>query len=422
MNPRQVIVLWIIAVALGLAVTLVKTSQQAARDTATHRTPGDTLFEAFPATDVASVTLTDAAGSLTINQSDGKWVVADRDDYPARTSNVLALLRTLGELKVAQAMEAGPSVAPRFGMDENAPSADDRGITATFADASGDEIARFSAGRMLESGGRFVRNHADESGFYTVNDMLLMLDRDPVRWLDDSFIRPEKISSIHVAEATTPDIKLWHVARDSEDGDFRLAAGAPGEMLESSAGDAFKGLMGFARFQDVIPTAEVEARTADSPAPRVATIETFEGFTYTLTIAPAVPAEPTDDADAFPPTTDDQLITIALDATLPTERNQGDDESDEQTAELDQAFAGRLEKLTQQLEKEQALAGRTFLVAKSVVAPLLNDRDDITTGPPELTEPDEPAASTTPPAAPPTRGTSVTTPPIEIPASQAPQD
>ncbi len=419
MNPRQVIVLWIIAVALGLAVALVKISQQAARDTATQRAPGETVFEDFPAAGVASVTLSDAGGEITIRRENGAWVVADRDDYPARASNVLAILRTLGELKVAQATEAGPSFAPHFGMDEGATTPEERGITASFADGQGAEIASFSIGRMLDSGGRFVRNHDDESGFYTVSDMLHMFDRDPARWLEDGFVRPEKISSVRVAPAADPDAPFWRVVRDSEDDDFRLADGAPGETLESSASDGFKRLMGFARFQDVVPAAEVEARTADSPAPRVATIGTFEGFTYTITIAPAVPGEPVDDPDAPPASTDDQLITVAVEAELPAERKADPEESEEEAAELDAAFAERHEELTAKLEKEQGFAGRTFLVSKSVVQPLLQDRDEITTGPPEPGEPSDPAAATSPPA-PPVQppaggGTSVTTPPIEIP-------
>jgi len=417
MNPRQVTVLWIIAVALAIAVALVKVNQDAARDTATHRSPGDTLFEKFPAESVASITLTDARDSITLNRKDGAWIVAERDDYPARTANVLSLLRNIADLKIVQAMEAGPSFAPRFGMDENSKTAEDRGITTSFTDASGNEVARVSAGRMLESGGRFVRNHADESGFYTVNDMLHMFDASPTRWLDESFLRPEKISSIRVANAANPGVNLWHVSRESEDDDFILADGAPGETLDATAGDSFNSLMSFARFQDVVPAADVDARSGDTPAPRIATVETFEGFTYTFTITPAKPAEPTDDDDSTPPSTDEQLLTFTVEATLPTERKKGDDETEESAAELDNAFSERLETLTTRLGKEQALAGRTFLVAKSVVEPLLKERDDITTGPPEpATEaPANEAANTAPNNGSGTGGISVTTPPIEIP-------
>jgi len=387
MNPRQVTILWIIAVALAIAVALVKINQDASRDTATNRTPGETLLENFPAESVKSITLSDNQGVITLNKSDDGWIVAERDDYPARTANILTLLRNISDLKIVQAMEAGPSFAPRFGMDENSKSANARGITAAFADASGQEIARISVGRMLDSGGRFVRNHADESGFYTVNDMLHMLDTTPVRWLDEAFLRPQKISSIRVASAVNPSANLWHVSRESEEDDFRLADAPPGEMLESSAAESLKNLMNFARFQDVIPAAEIDARAAESPTPRIATVGTFEGFTYTFTITPAKPVESADnELDTPPPAIDEQLITFTVEATLPTERKKGDDETEETAAELDKAFTERHETLTTQLKKEQALAGRTFLIAKSVVEPLLKERDDITTGPPEVEE------------------------------------
>lgn len=424
MNPRQVTILWILAVALGLAVAIVKVRQQSAIDTATDRAPGDSLFEAFPAAEVTTVTLTDAESTLTLNKTTGGWVVAERDDYPSRTPNVLALLRTLGEIKIVQAMEAGPSFASHFGTDDDAKDADERGTTAAFADESGKEIARVTVGRNRENGGRFIRNHADESGFYAVNDLLMMFDTDPIRWLDDSFIRIENISSIHVAEADNPGIKLWHVTRETEDGDFRLADAAPGETLEATAGDSFKRLMGFARFSDVVPTAEVEARTAtDAAKPRIATINTFEGFTYTFTIAPAKPQAAAADPDMPPPATDEQLLTVSVEATLPAERKKADDESDEAAAELDKAFAERIETLTKRLETERAFAGRTYVVAKSVVEPLLKERDDITAAPPEPTTATEP----TPPSAlegasignAAGGGVTVTTPPIEIPSIPA---
>jgi len=408
MNPRQVTVLWIIAVALAIAVALVKVSQQAARDTATNRSPGETLFEKFPAENVASITLTSAKETITLNKTADGWVIAERDDYPARTTNILSLLRTMSDLKIAQSMEAGPSFAPRFGMDENSRNPEDRGVTAAFADASGNEIARVSVGRILDSGGRFVRNHADESGFYTVNDMLHMFDGEPIRWLDESFVRPEKISSIRIVESTNPGVSLWHVTRDSEDADFRIADGAPGETLEASANDSFKRLMGFARFQDVIPADQVDAATADSPAPRIATVSTFEGFTYTFTITPALPVE-SDDDSGMPPAPDDQLLTITLDATLPEQRKKGEDETEEAAAELDQAFEERLAALQDKLKKEKQFAGRTFRVTKSTVEAFLKNRDDITTGPPEIEETGGNQAGET------RTTTTVTTPPIEIP-------
>lgn len=414
MNSRQVIILWIIAVALAIAVGLVKLRQQSATDTATDRSPGETLLETFPVEKVSQITLTDSKGSLTLAQQDAVWVVVDRDNYPAKVQNVLNLMRTLAELKVIQSMEAGPSFAPRFGMDEESSNPENRGITVTFADASGQEIARVSVGRTLDSGGRFIRNHADESGFYTVNDMLHMFDTDPIRWLDDVFIRPEKISSVRIADALEGGNTYWHVTRDSEESDFRLADAAPGETLDTTAADSFKRLLSFARFQDVVPAVDLAATTAAEPAPRIATIETFEGFKYTLTIAPAKPAtaDP-NDGNAVPAAEDDQLLSITVNAALPTERKKGENESEEDATELDKAFTERLAALSKKLAQEQALAGRTFRVTKSVVEALLKSRDEITAESPAPEQAGAPAAEN--------RQTVVTTPPIEIPTNRDPE-
>lgn len=416
MNARQVIILWIVAAVLAIAVTGVKLGQKASRDTATDRSPGDTLFADFPAADVATITITDTEHTSTVRKSGDAWVVAERDDYPARTSSALELLRTLGELKITQAMEAGPSFAPRFGMDENSKNADDRGITATFNDASGKQIARVSFGKPLEGGsGRFVRNHTDDSGFYAVSETFHSLQSNPARWLDDGFIRLEKIRSITVADAASPDAPLWRISRATENDNFSLADGAPGETLDDSIDSQAKNLMGFARFQDVVPAANVESRTATTPAPRLATINTFDGFTYTLRIRPAKPLEMPDLDEGFPPPDqDNQLLTLTVEAELPTERGKADEETPEIAAELEAAFKQHLESLNEKLTRENAFADRTFEVGQHVVELLLKNREDITAAtpePPVTTAPQPaptPAVATTPPI-------QAVTPPIAIP-------
>jgi len=208
MNKRQVIIFWVIAIVLGGAVTAVKLAQQQTTQSATQRAPGQTLLVSFPAGEIAAVEIQGAAGSVSLVKNAGKWTVAQRDGYPANATYVNEFLRTLGELKVTRGMEAGPSFAPRFGMDESSSQAAERGLTASFKDASGKEIAKVSLGKSIESSaapspmggnnavGRYVRNHADASGFYAVNEMFPSVSAEVVRWLADDFISPEKIQAI----------------------------------------------------------------------------------------------------------------------------------------------------------------------------------------------------------------------------------
>ena len=66
MNKRQVIILCIIAVILAAAVAVVKFTGKETVQSATARAAGETLFENFPANEVASVAITGADGTVTI--------------------------------------------------------------------------------------------------------------------------------------------------------------------------------------------------------------------------------------------------------------------------------------------------------------------------------------------------------------------
>ncbi len=382
MNKRQVIILCIIAVILAAAVAVVKFTGKETVQSATARAAGETLFEKFPATDVASVAITGAEGTVTIEQKDDNWTVAERDDYPASTSSVNDFLRTVAELKVTRGMEAGPSFAPRFGMDENATEAEDRGLTAVFKDAGGKELATVSLGKNIESGagnssfggaavvGRYIRNHADETGFYAVSEMFPSISDEPSRWLDNSFFSPEKIKSVTLHQKGGDEV-AWKVTRETEDAEFKLDGATGDETLNTTNAAPLKSLFSYARFNDVVPASEVEAR-ADAENKRSAVIETFEGFIYQLTITPAKPKEGADASAG-----EEMLLTVDVSADLPEERKKEENETPEDAKIKQDAFQERLKSLTEKLEKEKALEGRTFLVAKSTVDPLLKERADL---------------------------------------------
>jgi Domain of unknown function (DUF4340) len=375
MNKRQVIVLWVIALVLAAAVGLVKFSTKDAATSTTKRSPGETLFESFPASEAAKIQIAGADNTVTIQRKDGAWVVVERDDYPARTIMVNEFLRTLTDLKVTRGMEAGPSFAPRFGMDESANNTNERGITATFHDASGKELATVSLGKNIESGGdsgmmggagavgRYIRNHADESGFYAVSEMFPSVTPDFPLWLDNTFINPEKISSISLTEKGS-DTVAWKVVRETEEAAFNLENPAPGEVLDTTVAEPFKTLFSYARFEDVASAAKL-AEKADTAAKRTAVIETFEGFTYKLEIVPVKGAE------------DAVMMTVNVTATIAKERKAAAGETPEDAKTKSEAFTTRVKSLEEKLAKESKLNGRTFEITKASVDPLVKDRSAI---------------------------------------------
>ena len=392
MNKRQVIILWVIAIALGIAVTTVKLNQKQSNRSATKRIAGQTLFESFPGADASAIEIQGVSSSVSLAKKDGAWVVTQRDNYPANTTFINELIRTLSELKVTLGMEAGPSFAPRFGMDETSSVPSDHGLTAIFKDASGKEIAKVSLGKNIESStaqspmgggnaiGRYVRNHADDTGFYAVSEMFPSLSTEANRWLADAFISPEKIKSITVSQADKkePD---WQLTRETEEAEFKLTGAITTETLDTAATTPLKSLFSYARFEDVVPSDKIAERSAPD-GKRTAIIETFEGFTYTLVISPTKPSAPSPAAvkpGTPPPAADNYLLSVGVTAELPKERKKEEGEKPEDAKTKDTAFNERLTTLTGKLKKESALAGRTFEVTKTLVEPLLKDRPALIT-------------------------------------------
>ncbi len=418
MKPLTVIVLWIVALVLGVSVFFVKKSAAGDEKSATNRTPGQTLLADFPADKAATIEITGAEQSATLALKDGNWTVAQRDNFPANSRNINELLRTLAELKVTNGIEAGPSFAPRFGMDENSSSAGTRGLTAVFKDASGKELAKVSFGKNLEAAssnspygggatGRYVRNHTDESGFYEVSEVFGTLSDDPKTWLSEDFIKLEKIKGVSITKPGS-DEKEWEFTRADENAEFAFTEAYPGVKTDAAATSPLKSLFSFSRFDDVVSSAEVEKKATPDKLQK-AVITTFEGFTYRINLQPAKPAAMKEGSEE-PPATDNYLMTVAVEADLAKERKKPEDEKPENAAAAQKIFDDRLKILTDRLKKTKALEGRTFEVSKYTVDALLKSRTEF------MDKGPGPGAA----AQPIPEGISAFTPPIGIPAQPEP--
>ncbi|MCH7227562.1 DUF4340 domain-containing protein [Haloferula sp. A504] len=373
MNKKQVIVLWIVAAALVAALAIVNSSKSDGYQSTTERERGETLLADFKPTEVAAMTITGAEDSVSLKRTDGQWVVSNRDDYPANVSDVNQLLRTIAEVKVTQGIEADPEFAPRFGMDPEAEEADEHGIDLVLSNDAGTELARLSFGKNTEGAanpmspfggggatGRFVRNHADTSGIYVTSELFPMLSAEPSSWLDEDFLRVEKIQSITLSKPGNENTTEWKLTRVDEDGDFEFEGRKDNEELDTAATNPLKNLFSYARFEDLVPADEVEAAWL-KPQRQQAVIETFEGFTYNVTFGPEDGSE-------------DYLLNVVVTADIPDERKPAEDETEEQAKDAQEAFETRKKELEEKLEVAKQLEGRTFRVTKFTVDALLKDR------------------------------------------------
>jgi len=394
MSTRQVITLWIIALALGLAVAGIKLTEHPPLAEATDRHRGETLLANFPATRVATIEIASASEQTTLKLTDGRWLVAERADYPASFPKIAALLRSLAALEVTQAIPADPSAHRRFGLEATGQGTA-RGTTLTFRDAAGAELATVVLGKRLggdeaadplgmgASAGRFVRNAADPSAVYAIAGTFPQLSPAPREWLEDRFFQVEKIRSIQVARPGLADFKPWTLTRNEETAKFTLADN-PRAPLDAAATTAMVTTLANPRFEDVAAPAELPEvlEVLKSPSASNVLIETFEGLTYQLTFAPLTTEGAGDNAVA------EYLLSVAVSGKLPTARQTGADESADAAAQLDAAFAERLANLHAKLNMNNTFfAGRAFLVTRWSVDPLLKTADELIQSPPEPATP-----------------------------------
>ncbi|MGB0775250.1 MAG: hypothetical protein ACPGUY_05355, partial [Akkermansiaceae bacterium] len=116
MKSRTVIILWVVAIVLGIGSYFVKFHGN--NETTSHTTlsPGDKIFSSFPVENIATITLTQGEDSTQIvRTSQHEWGVANRENYPPDYELLKNLLGALHALKVTQGYPAKEENFGRFG-------------------------------------------------------------------------------------------------------------------------------------------------------------------------------------------------------------------------------------------------------------------------------------------------------------------
>jgi hypothetical protein len=431
MNKRQVVVLWIVAIVLASAAYFTRSGKSKGFESKTERSRGQTVLADFTTDQVAKIKVSSGETSTTLVRKDGKWIVEDRDGYPAKTSVVTDFLRSLAEVKVVEGVEANPSYAPRFGMDANSSKPEERGTDVVFSNDAGTELAHITLGKNIQAAsqdpmaammgggagsvGRFLRNHSDETGVYKVSEMFPALAPDPKSWLDSDFVKIEKIKSVSVSTKGEPEKIAWKATRATEDGEYTLDAPQEGETLDATVASSLKNLLSYASFEDVVPAAKA-GELSKPQEKRTAKIETFEGFVYTISVTPTEAGKPKEGEPEAPAPEEFYLMTVDVEGSVPAERKKEDKESAEDAKAKDDAFTKRKEELEKRLAADKAMAGKTYKVSKSTVETLIKERSEIA----PKQAPGGAASATPAPGGQPGMpagfpGGAVTSPPVQVP-------
>jgi hypothetical protein len=388
MKRTQLIVLILLAVVLGAAAWFLTTSSTTSWQSSTGR--GGEKVVNLPINDVAAIRIKQPEEEVNLEKRGDKWVVAERANYPANFETISTFIRQVWELKMGQAVKAGPSQLSRLELLDSGKGAD-AGTLVEFKDARGKRLTalRFGKKYMRESNQSFSRGRSFPAGRYVmpednshritlVAQAFQQIDNKPERWLDRDFIKIEKPISVECA-GIDPAM-AWKLEKEHASTDWKLTDLKPGEQLDQTKAKQIASAAGnVSSFTDVLaPDASADSTGLDKPV--VFTISNEEGFAYVLKVGKK-------NNDGYP-------ITVAVSADLPTTRTPGKDETPEEKTKLDKEFQAKRETLEKKLTKEKAFEGRPFLISKYTIEQLEKKRADLLA--PKSTPTPSPGPSTVP--------------------------
>src|SRR5664279_5235403 len=300
MNRKQLFILLVLVVALGIAGKVLYQRNQSSWQGGTRQGAALKLMGDLPVNDVASIVIKGGTNQLDLIRKDNLWRVKERNDYPADFSAISGFLLKAVDLKAAQTEEIGPSQLGRYKLLPPGP-ATNTAMLLELRDQGGKVIRSLLLGKthmrkaeaqpspMGEMGGnegwpdgRYVMVGTAAKTLAVVSDPLSNVEAKPDSWLNKDFFKVEKIRSIAVAYPVATN--SWKVTRDTETAsDWKLADAKPEEKLDSAKTSSFSYALNSPSFNDVLPP-DTKPEQTGLDKPTVITLHTFDNFAYTIKV------------------------------------------------------------------------------------------------------------------------------------------
>lgn len=373
MNRKQLITLIVLGVVVGGFGWYAYNKKQSSYERGAASDDGQKVLKGVKPEairDVAQVTIRQNTNEVNLAQQASGWVVKERGNYPANFGTITEVVRKLWDLKITRAVEVGPSRLPQLKLTK----AD--GTIVDLKDDKGKSIASLTLGLQATKespadspfggggsfpSGRYVMRGDDAKTVALINDPLSNVEPKPEDWLNKDWFKVEKARAITVV--STNATNSWKLVRETENGDWKLADAKAGETTDSSKTSGMNWVLSSPSFNDVIVDPKPEKTGLGTPT--VATIETFDGFAYTIKMGKAEG--------------ENYALQVEVKGNFPKERTPGKDEKKEDKEKLDKEFAAKQKTLEDKLKNEQQFGKWTYLVSNWTVDNLLKPRKDFLT-------------------------------------------
>ena len=209
MKSKSFLILIIVLCVLSAITYFVLQKQQT---TVRSDRMGEPLFESFPLSEVAAITITGRDGgslrSVKLRRGDNQWIVENLFDYPAAFRELSDLVRKLAESKIGRSFPASEDIISRLALisprQENV-SSDKTAILVVFSGGDGSMLAEVLVGKPRESSAGAAGHYviaAEEDKVLLVDQSFRNLSAKPSAWIEKELlnIEPDAIKTVTAGE------------------------------------------------------------------------------------------------------------------------------------------------------------------------------------------------------------------------------
>ena len=221
--------------------------------------------------DVARIEVKSKDQKTTVRKDGERWVIEDRDGFPALFDKVKATVVAVADLEVLEPKTTNKELYPRLGV-EGIDAEPSSSVLVSLADGQSKPLAALLVGKPRSGGpaGTYVRR-PDEPQTWLVRGQV-EVSADPVEWMEREFlnIAPERIREITIEKAGDKPVRVFK--NEPKDKDFVLADLPKGAKLKSQIT-----LNGLANALEQLRLDDVKKR-AGFELPKEHTVTTLRGF------------------------------------------------------------------------------------------------------------------------------------------------
>lgn len=292
MQPKKLIILLVVAVAVCIAAIAIYNRQQTQPYSSASKNMGSALGigkSVFPDLDskmvsIARVEVEAKDKKIAVARADGAtdWKVETVGGYPANSNGVNELVLNLIGMKVGDRLTDNPAKYANFGLTSGTITGRVR-----LADAKGAALAELTWGRegkvqdaedaesrQPRSGGRYLLRGGDP-WVYLANDDLAACKTETAPWVDPLVVSVprDKIVGVHIDHGTTETLTLtW------QDDKLQLKDMLPGMTMKQFEVDSLGQSLDGVRLTDVMPASDEKAQALEFGTP--CDIQSKDGTIY----------------------------------------------------------------------------------------------------------------------------------------------